>query len=398
MEITVFDLKEDKKINAKNLLIDITIADYIELIQTNIEELDIQRGKIISGREVYKRLIHDLLEGTIIPPISLFIKENSKLFEEIKNENDIKTIEAMINNTIKPGDLSILDGLQRTYCIMEIIQKYKEDYERNNISQLRLRAELWYNINSTAILYKMLVLNTGQVKMSMKHQIEILNIPLRDSIIEYAKEMDKDISFSTYKNPKETDKVYKYKLSDIVEGFTAFITRNPFVDKTNEVVKELERMKFIEEHPSMQSILDNKELKEFSEILVSLDERIYNKYADGLIDSENEDGSKLKWTSRNDIMRSAPVLSGIFAGFGTAFKKETVYTNRKNKFFETLTNQNQTDPLALSIASKILEDKRKRSKKFGDDTRKFFFEGFKEYLNSEEDFKNIWPNIETAQD
>jgi len=398
MDIRVFDLKEDKKVNAKNLLIDIPISDYIYLIKETIQELDIQRPKIISGKQVYNRLIQDLIEGTIIPPISLIIKENSDFFKAIEDKKDIKAIELTINKYIKPGDLSILDGLQRTFCILEIIDKHSEDYEKKNISELRIRAELWFKINPTAILYKMLVLNTGQVKMSMKHQIEILNISLRDSIIKYAREMERDISFSTYKNPRETDNVFKYKLSDIVEAFTSFITRNPIVDKPNEVVKELERMKFIEEHPSTQSILDNKELKEFSVILVSLDASINDKYGDGLIDIESEEEIRLKWTSRNDIMRSAPALSGIFAAFGTAFKKGEVYTNRKSNLFEILNNPNQTDPLSLGIASKILEDKRKRSKKFGNDTRKFFFEGFKEYFNSEEQFENIWPNIETAQD
>jgi hypothetical protein len=404
MDIKVFDLKLDKKVNAKNLLIDITISDYIELIKKNIKELDIQRGKIISGQQVYKRLINDLLESTIIPPLSLVIKEDSDVFNAIKDDEDIQSIQNKLNEKIKPGDLSILDGLQRTYCILEIVEKHKEEYEKNNIGNLRIRAEVWYDINSTAILYKMLVLNTGQVKMSMKHQIEILNIPLKEAIIKYAREKGKEVFFSTYKNPDETDSVFKYKLSNVVEGFTAFLTRNPIVDKTNEVVKDLERMKFIEEHSSIQSISENKEIKEFADLLLKLDEGLSNKYKNGLDDTESlddterEEKSKIKWTSRNELMGSAPVISGIFAAFGWAFTKVNSYENRKSQFFNILSQPNQEDPLALRIAGKILEDRKKRSKKFGDDTRKFFFEGFKEFFNSGENFVDIWPKLEIAQD
>jgi hypothetical protein len=96
-------------------------------------------------------------------------------------------------------------------------------------------------------------------------------------------------------------------------------------------------------------------------------------------------------------MRSAPVISGIFAAFGWASTKVNSYANRKSQFFNILSQPEHGDPLALITASKILEDKRKRSKKFGDDTRKFFFEGFKEFFNSGENFVDIWPKIEIAQ-
>jgi len=62
-KIRVFDLKEDEKIKAKCLLIDISIGKYIKLIKDNLEELPMQRGKILSRkRDIYKRLTEDLKE------------------------------------------------------------------------------------------------------------------------------------------------------------------------------------------------------------------------------------------------------------------------------------------------------------------------------------------------
>ena len=391
--IRVFDLKEDKKVKAKCLLIDISIGKYIELIESNLEDMDIQRGKIISRkRDVYRRLMEDLKEGTIVPPISLVLREKSKVQNEIKGITEIQDIENLINERIEKGDLSILDGLQRTYCILNVIDDPKN---KERFLNTRIRAELWYDITYTAILYKMLVLNTGQVKMSMRHQMEILNILLREKISTIASEKDISVKFSTYKNPMPIDNIYVYKFSDIVEAFISFIIKDPIVDKTNVVVQELERMKFIEEHSTSEILSQEEEIKEFTEILITLDKALWDKYKLP-IKSEDENGkeTKLPWTSRNEIMGSAAVLSGIFASCGKAFNDKDKYNKRKKEFFQIL-QKNENDPLKLEIMSEILQDEKKRSTKFGETTRNFFFNALREFFNGEDNLEIIWRRATT---
>lgn len=386
--IKVFDLKEDKKINAKCLLIDISIGRYIQLVESNLEDMDIQRGKILSRkRDVYRRLMEDLKEETIIPPISLVLRGKSKVQNEIKSITELQDIEKRLNEGIENGDLSILDGLQRTYCILNVLDDLKD---KELFLSARIRAELWYDITYTAILYKMLVLNTGQVKMSMRHQIEILNILLREKISTIASEKRISMIFSTYKNPLPVDNVYEYKFSDIAEAFTSFITKDPIVDKTNVVVQELERMKFIEEHSTSEKLLNEEEIKEFTEILITLDKALWDKYKQP-IESEDETGEKTKlpWTSRKEIMNSAPVLSGIFASFGKVFNDRDKYNRRKKVFFQIL-QKDEDDPLKLKIMSEILQDEKKRSTKFGETTRNFFFNALREFFNGEDNFETIW--------
>lgn len=70
-EIEILDLRIDNKVKAKCLLAKITIRKYLELIKENLENLEYQRGKILTKKSnVYKRLIEDLKEGAIIPPLS----------------------------------------------------------------------------------------------------------------------------------------------------------------------------------------------------------------------------------------------------------------------------------------------------------------------------------------
>ena len=78
----------------------------------------------------------------------------------------------------KPENLIILDGLQRTYTILELIEELKsEEDNQEELSKVlsnSIRIEVFLGINKIGILYRMLTLNTGQTPMSIRHQIEIL--------------------------------------------------------------------------------------------------------------------------------------------------------------------------------------------------------------------------------
>ncbi len=392
MNIRVFDIREDKKVKAKCLLIDIPIGEYIELIKENLEDLIIQRGKIVSRRQmIYNRLTEDLKEEAMMPPLSLILKENSNIHKKIKDSTEIEDIEKQINEEIKKGDLSILDGIQRTYCILNVIDDLKKLNKDETFLKQRIRAELWYDLTYTATLYKMLVLNTGQVKMSIKHQIEVLNISLKEKISEIASGKGVSLKFSTYRTPQPTNDVYSYQLSDVVEAFISFITKNPFVDKTNEVVNELERMEFVEGHSKPEILSREEEIQEFTEILLILDKSLWAKYEYPIIvdiNKENNKENNFPWTSRNEIMGSAPMLSGIFSAFGNAFKSDK-YNPRKEKFFQILQN-GEKDPLKLEIMSELLQDEKGRSSKFGETTRNFFFKALREFFNGEDNFDKVW--------
>ena len=392
-KIRVFDLKEDKKVKGKCLLIDITIGRYIELIHNNLENLPIQRGKVISRKmDVYKRLKEDLENNTIIPPLSLVAsKELSDTIEGIK---DTKKIETIINDKIDNKSLSILDGLQRTYCILNAIDDLGNNPGKlSTFKKSRIRAELWYSIKTNALLYKILVLNTGQFKMSMRHQLEILYMPLKEAMLSIAKKHRiEGMGFSTYRNSSPSKEPYKYSFANIVEALIAFNTRDPIVDKTNIVVAELQRMRFIEEHSDELKLYSDDDIEEFSDLLFSLDNKLWKKYRERMKGTDDLGNEKsLEWTSRNDFMNSAPFLSGFFASCGKYRNRNNKnYRNRKNKFFKIF-DEDKEDPLKLRVLSDVLEVENARSKKFGITLRNFFFNGFNEFFGGDEDnFEMIW--------
>lgn len=391
-KIRVFDLKKDKKVNANCMLINIPIGEYIDLIENNLGNLQLQRGKVISRkRDVYNRLRKDLEDGTIMPPLSLVVSE--KFSNIIKDIKDIRKLEQTINEKIDNESLSILDGLQRTYCILNAIDDLKDKPEElKQFKNSRIRAELWCSIKTNALLYKILVLNTGQFKMSMRHQLEILYIPLKETISNIANARGiENIAFSTYKDSFPPKEPYQYSFANIVEALTAFNIRNPIVDKTNIVVTELERMRFIEEHSNKLKLSSDDDIEQFSNLLFSLDEKLWEKCKERMTETDDFGNEKsLEWTSRNDFMNSAPFLSGFFASCGNArYKDNKSFETRKSEFFEIF-NKDTTDPLELRVLSDILKFEQAGTKKFGITLRNFFFYAFNGFFTGENDFKMIW--------
>lgn len=402
-DIEVLDLSKDEKIQACTIGIKIKINKYLTLVEDYLNNLDIQRGKMIARKkDVYKRLIEDLKQGTVIPPISLAISQESKLLEKISQKSlermNLKDIEEILNAELSPGDLNILDGLQRTYCFFNV----KDDLQKESANELdkffnsKIRAEIWVNISTNALLYKILVLNTGQVKMSLRHQIEILHMPLKEDIKNIAKiKHKKEIRFSTYKEQKPAKGLYNYKFANVVEAFTSFSIGEYNIDKTSMVIEELNKMDILNELDRTR--FDQKNIETIVEFLILLDEVLCKYYEKPLKSEEDE---VILFSSRDELMNSSPFLSGFFAALGRnnkENKKDRIehLKNYLNTLNTTTAEEIQNDPLELALMSKILIEKKERAKKWGEEQRRFFFSAFREFMLEESDnFINAWRNAE----
>ncbi|MDA8501138.1 hypothetical protein NNO02_01520, partial [Citrobacter sp. Awk 2] len=163
-------LLEDERINAKNILVEMSLDEYQKLIKNILNKNEFQRKRVKSSKTVYALLKEDLLKNCIIPPIVLAL--TSKLSFD---ENDSDEFTSKIND--KKDDLVILDGLQRTHTILDLISELKESQNEAALNKLLaqpIRVEIYNGLNRLGILYRMLTLNTGQTPMSLRQQIEIL--------------------------------------------------------------------------------------------------------------------------------------------------------------------------------------------------------------------------------
>ena len=141
-----------------------------------------------------------------------------------------------------PNGIKILDGLQRSYTIREVVMDFesgkvaeKEGCPLNNL----VRIEIYTGINKLGILYRMLTLNTGQTRMTTRHQIEIIYSDYK------VKCQVQGVTLISEVDSASPRKLGEYHFRDIVEGFTSYIQEDYLTLDRMDIldnVKDLERL------------------------------------------------------------------------------------------------------------------------------------------------------------
>ncbi|MBE9237036.1 hypothetical protein IQ227_13620 [Anabaena aphanizomenioides LEGE 00250] len=207
----IIDIQEDTNLNCYSVLTVVSIRDFIDFIQPihdykgNLED---QREVLQtrSAKRIRNQMVEDLKKGGILPPIVLGSISKSK----INKDNFFRLIE-------NEDNISILDGMQR-------IQALKESRKNNDINH-NLRVEFWFAKDESALLYRMLVLNSGQIPWGLDKQLEVVFKPILKKLKYRIPYLDNLI------------KQKLYKQSEIVELFLAFASRKVRIDKKQQLAE-----------------------------------------------------------------------------------------------------------------------------------------------------------------
>lgn len=361
----------DNRIDSLNLLIEISLEEYFNLSKNILDNNEFQRRRVKSSSSVYSLLKLDLRQGCVIPPIVLALSLEAK---PKKEETDELLIEAINSHKEK---LIILDGLQRTYTIRDLVNELNEknDPEKETILKHKLRIEVYIGINKLGILYRMLTLNTGQTPMSSRHQIEII---YSDYIqgglngITLIKEVDGDTP----------NKVGEYRFRDIIEGFTSYLDRDYLTIDRNDIldnIKSLEKL-----------AVENKDSDLFVEFT-----NIYDSYVKKMNEigggwSFNTEGLDQKLSGQPFASSALKIFnkSQVMTGFGSAIgklldNKAIEKTSDVLELINVLNSKNiDSDLNTLMIR---LDNIRVVAKKIGNDQRMFFHLFFRELFDKKSD-------------
>lgn len=202
---------KDGRINAVNILLDMNIREYLEVAGNIIKNNEFQRKRVKNSSTVYALLKKDLRSNCTMPPIVLAIK--AEKMNHLLNPYDVD--EEQIKSLFKPENLIILDGLQRTYTILDLVDELKKENNievLNNVLDNSIRIEIYLGINKIGILYRMLTLNTGQTPMSIRHQIEML-------YSDYAENSIGEVRLLKETDSKSVKRIGEYQFRDVIEGF-----------------------------------------------------------------------------------------------------------------------------------------------------------------------------------
>ncbi|MCU1135815.1 hypothetical protein [Stenotrophomonas maltophilia] len=371
---------DDKKVQAKSILIEIEVGQYLDLGENLVKSNPFQRKRVRGSKTVYSLLKSDILDGCVIPPIVLAYTKEGGDFE---NAPDIALAQDQ-------DHFSLLDGLQRTYTLLDLRSEISDDPNRlNEFLSRKIRCEVYEGINRLGILYRMLTLNTGQTAMSLRHQVEImyldfLNIPIENITLLREVNGGKARSVSTY-NFKET-----------IDGFNAYIERSE---------SPLDRGDVLDNISSLENLAkENKDSDLFRDFVKSWDRFILKinslnlkmpEDEEALQDNDDDaDDSKRIWgVSGLRAFKRPQVLSGFGAAIGL-LRDDDVALSFDSLDFADLRVGDDPEDFMISINSSI-ESINSRAKRIGNAQRLFFRQFFKMLLWRD---SGCYMNLAKAQD
>jgi hypothetical protein len=362
--------------------------EYLDIVGESFGDFSIQRKR--ENHKAYKRLKSDIIEGCLLPSITLSVKHHlvRKITEEIEN---IENLQSLLS---KKDVVDILDGLQRTYLLSDI---RKEGLQFREGQELLL--EFWLEPEISKLIYRMIVLNSGQKAMSMRHQVELLFHSLRQTIVERVPGID----ILLEKEVKRRTQPNKYSLSNIASSYQAFITSSHENDKENLVAQRLideDAFDSTEQELTEQFETYIKYLKVFYQ----LDQLCWNRYATNRYeipegaDEEEIKNINMKKESLEDAfawLGSENVMLSFFGALSQYLKanKEERIEKALQVLMNDVRNPEVEDPLGLLSFNKVKSGLNVRKTNVGFATRKLIATGFKDFFREEGDIalEKCWP-------
>lgn len=120
-------------------------------------------------------MIDDIVQGAVLPPLVLGIVVETSVFDAITAQS-LEQMEQSILGEWK-HNVSIIDGMQRTTALLDAVK------DNSDVAARELRIECWISSKTDSLIYRMLVLNTGQVPWNLRRQLEVVYAPLIEELL-----------------------------------------------------------------------------------------------------------------------------------------------------------------------------------------------------------------------
>jgi len=378
MEVLKYNF--DKRSECLSVLTSMTLEEYKKIVFPSFTQggnLDGQRNVIKRSSvasKIRKRMNDDFVAGAIFPHVVIGVLMSTDAFGTVKTD-----ISAFSPCEYDPDNISVIDGMQRSNI-------YFSNYNGNENREIRV--EFWVSDKTVKLLYRMLVLNTGQVPWNTRRQIEVIFSSLSNAILEHTLANNEDLrgclEIISVDDGKRRTQACKYHKSTMIELYLGFNTRKVKVDVSDELADEFQRfdmMESIEKDCNFELFVDA-----FS-YLCKLDVAFSNSK------STAEDG---QFKEGKDIFGSIPACLGFIVACAEfvmgkiPVERTEEAKNAKNEKLAqqidkavAIIRQNQnTDFLVLESLNDVIEQLPKN--RIGDEMRSAFKQIFSELLKYDE--------------
>lgn len=387
------DKSNDERANCLSILIKMTIKEYLSLVEDaydNKGNLFGQRAplKTKSAQKIRKRMISDLGNGAILPPVVIGVIVTKDGFEVIDKDAE-SSLPKLMKQVDPQKHINIIDGMQRTTALYEAIEQYDLNIDKE------IRVELWIAKKSNSLLYRMLVLNSGQIPWNLKRQVEIIFRQLSNEISQKVS----DLKLIHMGDQSRRSQPGEYQAADFIELFILFGLKRPIINLQDQISEEFARLDFAETS-------SKNEFTEFflgaTKSLVSLDKSMAQ------LAELSTDLNTGRYKKGLDLFTSQPARVGFIVAFsryiyglsGLSYEQEITihkYSNIIKKLDVLFKTINELDPYELEEFidfPSLFERIKVPTGKVGDFEREFFTKSFTtlfQILESDTKFLSFTP-------
>lgn len=358
----------DNRIDAVNVLAEMTLWEYAALISGNLDKNEFQRRRVSSSKTVYSLLKEDMRKGCVIPPLVLALTEKINDIDDLEDEELIGLIQR------GSAGLVILDGLQRTHTIFDLLAEVSRGQgaeDTDSVKNMKVRVEIYIGLNRIGVLYRMLTLNTGQTPMSLRQQIEMLYLDYQDtgSHIELMKEAD----------GRYASKPHQYNFKDVVEGFNAYLNRDEL---------PIDRASLLENIRSLEKLSkENQDSDVFKDYVHTVDHfvtHVIELCGDAELPIEELEEASPFGKNVTQVFRKPQAMSGLGAALGKLIDRTVLENLDEAKDIIPKIFVSSPEDFLLEVNSSLSWLKN-NTPKIGNAQRTYFTFYFRELLNPETD-------------
>lgn len=237
----ILDISEDSIRKCLSVITKMTLEEYSILARDSFEKngrLEGQRGvikKSAAAARIRKRMHDDFNKGAIFPQVVIGVIQDTEEFSKycIGEELNVSVFEGK--------NISIIDGMQRSNI-------YFSNYKGNESREIRV--EFWMADDGVQLLYRMLVLNTGQTPWNTRRQVEVvfanLASSIKDELYKQFPEYKESVVLAEIDDNKKRTQAGIYPLNSVIELYLGFNTRNVKVQVSDELSEEYQRFDMME--------------------------------------------------------------------------------------------------------------------------------------------------------
>jgi hypothetical protein len=376
----------DARTNCWSLQTTMPVRSYLKLVDEAHQTQGALSGQrdvltTTTAKRIRTRMISDLKLGAVLPPVVIGAVVSDELFKLLPRD-DAQSFDDVLTDADLES-VSIIDGMQRTAAILEASR------DEPDFADKKLRVEFWLATSVRAMVYRMLVLNTGQVPWTMTRQLSVVFAPLLKEIRQNVPELDKVPSPD---NPGRRVGAAQYSSDAIVELYLAFSLRKTAVDTKEAVSDEFSRLDFVE------NLADDEFQSQFYGAL-SMMARLDKAF------SRYDAGEPGRFTKGRNIFDGQPARIGFIVAVGTAvlgrpganrqpedrsrrLEELTAQQSRLTEKVATLSLDDLADFLRLDVLREVLD---RRVGQVGRYERAVFAEAFKVLVEEGFALENLEP-------